>query len=66
MSKVTHEVTKFLLENEKAALRMLHHPNILKCYDIYQQEQWCYIVTEYCNEGTLDNLIKTKGISRVT
>ena len=64
MNKVTHEVTKFLLENEKAALRMLHHPNILKCFDIYQQERWCYIFTEYCNEGTLADLIKSKGSCR--
>lgn len=66
MSKVTHEVTKFLLENEKAALRMLHHTNILKCYEIYQQNRWCYIVTEYCNEGTLSDLIRTKGTIRVS
>jgi len=40
---------------------MLHHPNIMKCYDIYQQEDWCYIMTEYCNEGTLSDFIRSKG-----
>lgn len=34
------------------------HPNIVKCLDIYEEEDLVYIVLEYCNCGDLSKLIK--------
>jgi hypothetical protein len=36
MSKLTNEVTLYLLANEKRALSILTHPNVMRTYDIYQ------------------------------
>ena len=61
MREINNEVTRYLLSSEKNALSGLSHPNIVKCMDIIQENAHCYIVTEYCSEGTLADLIKKKG-----
>ena len=44
---------------ETEILKRLSHPNILKCYEILEDESKYYIVTEYCEGGTLfDRLAK--------
>ena len=37
------------------------HPNILKCHDIYSTANNCYIITEFCNEGDLETLLKKRN-----
>ena len=37
----------------------LNHPNIVKCIEIFKTEYHWYIVTEYCDGGTLQNLLPT-------
>lgn len=47
-----------LVENEISIHRNLNHPNIVRCYDVYKTEEYCYIVTEYCAEGDLNTFLK--------
>ena len=42
-----------MLANEIKILKTLDHPNVLRCYDIYQIANRCYIVTEFCPFGDL-------------
>jgi len=45
-------------------LRSLDHPNILKIYEFYQDEQSYYLVTEYCSGGELyDRIIAMKNFT---
>ncbi len=34
------------------------HPNIVECYDVQQDEDKVYIIMEYCDSGSLKNIIK--------
>lgn len=36
----------------------LNHPNIIKLFDIIEDEKYYYIILEYCSNGDLHNLIK--------
>ena len=49
-----------MLEGEIEALKKLSHINIMKCFDIYSTQNNCYIITEFCNEGDLENLLKKR------
>ena len=39
---------------------MMNHPNILRFIEALLSERNCYLVTEYCCEGSLDDRIKRK------
>jgi calcium-dependent protein kinase len=39
--------------NEVNALKMLDHPNIIKLFEIYEEEDNVYLVQEMCNGGEL-------------
>ena len=45
---------------EISILRKLKHPNIIKFYEAIMENQKCYIVTELCKEGNLEERIKWK------
>ncbi|MDR3547571.1 MAG: protein kinase [Candidatus Pacebacteria bacterium] len=56
----SRESTSSLL-NEIDVLKKLDHPNILKVYEFYQDEQNYYIIMEYCAGGELfDRIVSTK------
>ena len=38
---------------ELKILRKLDHPNILKVYDLFQDENYFYLITEYCSGGDI-------------
>ena len=38
----------------------MNHPNILKFYEAMLSERNCYIVTEYCEGGNLEERFKKK------
>ena len=49
---------------ELKILRKLDHPNILKVYDLFQDENYFYLITEYCSGGELfDKIKKSSNIS---
>lgn len=46
------------LNFEIEVMKNLNHPNIIKFYDAVKTDKHWFIITEYCNYGTLDNVIK--------
>ena len=49
---------KKYLDNEIAILKDINHPNIIKLIEIKDTNKYCYIVTEYCNGGSLSNCLE--------
>ena len=47
-------------KNQLAALCHLEHPNIIKIYDYFEEENLNFVVTEFCTKGTLERYIKDK------
>ena len=53
----------YLLKNELEALRSVDHPNIVKLYETYEDENYFHIVMEYCEGGDLlSKFIQTRKI----
>lgn len=45
-------------------LKSLDHPNILKCYEIFEDDEKYYVATEYCSGGDLfGEILKMKKFS---
>lgn len=51
-----HNIDKFLLELD-ISIKM-NHPNIVKSYEVFKTNKNWYIVSEFCDNGTLQNVIK--------
>lgn len=47
-----------LILKEVALLRSFDHPSIIKLYEFYQDEKCFYLISEYCENGDLFNLIQ--------
>lgn len=43
-------------------LRKLNHPNIIKLYEVYENDLYIHIVLEYLNGGELYQQLQSKGI----
>jgi serine/threonine-protein kinase ULK/ATG1 len=61
LSKIQSEVEKYLLNNEINALRALSHPHILRTIEILMTKNNVYIMTEFCENGDLQQHIKKQG-----
>ncbi|CAD8198529.1 unnamed protein product [Paramecium octaurelia] len=62
-SKIQHEIEKQLLQQEITALQVLDSINIVKMHFYSQNTNFTFIITEYCNQGDLaDLLIKRECI----
>ena len=48
------------IKREIKILSMMDHPNIIKTYNISENEKFYYIIMEYCNGGELFNYIVDK------
>ena len=48
---------KNYIQNEINVLKKLNHPNIVKLYDIKADKEYIYLVMEYCNGGSLYDLL---------
>lgn len=46
------------LKDEAATMKSLSHPTIVHYFGVYQKESQTYMVTEYCDLGCLENLMK--------
>ena len=47
------------LKRELDILSALDHPNIIKLFEVYEDDKYVHIVTEQCKGGDLfDNLVK--------
>jgi serine/threonine protein kinase len=52
----TDVINKLLSEID--VMQRLHHPNIIAYYDTVKMDNYWYIIMEYCNKGTLEDVIK--------
>ena len=49
------------LKNEIDIMKTLDHPNIVRLYEVFEDEKFIYLVQEICTGGELfDELIKRK------
>lgn len=48
-------------QDEMAILRQLDHPNILKLYEVFEDNRKFFLVTEYCKGGELFDEITSEG-----
>ena len=62
-TKIQTEKEMEMIEREKKALMTLDHPNIVKLYEIIEDEakQITYLVFEYVGGGELFNFIVSNG-----
>lgn len=52
------------ITTEIQMLKSLDHPNIIKIYEFYQDDENYYLITEYCSGGELyDRIISMKNFS---
>ena len=51
--------------NELSILRKIDHPNVLKIYEYYIDEENYYLITEYCPNGDLYNVMKNEFLSEI-
>ena len=42
-------------ENEIQLLKSLNHPNVIKCFNIFQENQYLYFIMEFMNNGDLES-----------
>ncbi|AYV85101.1 MAG: putative serine threonine-protein kinase [Satyrvirus sp.] len=56
----TNGLNKLNLEIE--LIKKLNHPNIVTCYDVFKTTTHWYIIMEYCNYGTMEDVIKYNEI----
>lgn len=58
---IEYDVVKnYILENEIEIMKYIKnnpHPNIIKCYDIYDKQNQVFIVLEYCDTGDLSKIL---------
>ena len=60
LSKQQKDSTMLLMETQ--VLRQLDHPNILKCYEIFEDKSKYYVALEYCPRGDLyEKILDMKG-----
>ena len=48
-------------QNEIECLRKLDHPGIVKLFEYFEDENYVYLVTEYCKGGELFDRIVNEG-----
>lgn len=56
-----HQLDKEHYRNEINILKMIHHENIIKTYDIFETTDTICIVTEYVKDGDLVNYIQNRS-----
>ena len=50
------------LKNEINILKEIDHPNIMTIYEFFEDENYLYIIMEYCNSGDLSNKMDDYGL----
>ena len=49
------------LDREVEILFALDHPNVIKLYEVFEDQKYCHFVTEYCSGGELFDRILAMG-----
>jgi serine/threonine-protein kinase ULK2 len=60
LQKIDTPVKKSLLFNEARIVCCLNHPNLLKSQEVFHTKGHTFLVSEYCDEGDLSRILKTK------
>lgn len=60
--KVVNNIKLDETESEIKTLIKLDHPNIISIYEYFTDEEYIYIVLEYCPGGSMETYIKRNGI----
>ena len=50
-----------LVKSEIDILKIARHPNIIKLYDVFENEEFIYIIMEYCEGGDLFSYLEKRG-----
>lgn len=58
--------SKQISEEEYKTLITYNHPNIISLYEVFNDEDYQYIVMDYCSKGTLEKLGKVSNENFVT
>lgn len=56
LEKIKNVIDK--IENEIRIMQRMNHPNIVIYYDVVKEDDYWYIIMEYCDHGTLSDVIK--------
>lgn len=59
-SKLTPKLRQSL-EGEIHTLRHIHHPNVVKLFEVVESQGKMYLVMEYCGGGDLSHRLKERG-----
>lgn len=62
ISKIDRKMIK-RIECEIDIMKVMDHPNIVKCYDVVTTERYIYLFLEYCDKGTISDYIKKIDLS---
>lgn len=60
IKKVHRVVNMKYFHNEVELMKSISHPNIVQLYDIFQQNNYVFMIMEYCNGGDLSRYIEKK------
>lgn len=55
---IDNEVARYLLNMEKNAIMSINNPNVLRGFKVTEDSRYCFIITEFCNGGTLKKYIR--------
>jgi calcium-dependent protein kinase len=51
-----------MIKNEIALMKMVDHPNIVKLFEFFEDDENFYIITEFCGGGQLFEMIREKKV----
>jgi calcium-dependent protein kinase len=63
IKKTDPNTSDVVVYNELNILKQIDHQNVVKIYEYFIDEENYYLVTEYCGEGDLYNVMKNDFIS---
>ncbi len=61
LCKIRPEQLHFL-QDEIEIMKMLDHPNVIKVYEIFEEESMLHLVLELCNGGDLIDFITKTSV----
>jgi len=64
MKVIPRKGTNTAIMNEIEVLKKLDHPSIMRLYDFYEDDNFYYLITEYCAGGELfDHIVEIKNFT---
>ena len=58
--KILSPIVMQQVKSEIDILKIAKHPNIIKLYDVFENEEFIFIITEYCSGGDLFSYIEKR------